>query len=128
MPSRARRVPKLLRTRAGSVRGLPLRAAPADDGAMADELMMLSFVVIGLTVLATAVVGTGFPASQRLTVLLPLVAGSGAGLASLAIAFVVIPDEAADTSYASGFLVSAIVGAAVVGLTLRRLVARGREA
>ena len=90
--------------------------------------MMLSFVVIGLTVLATAVVGTGLPASQRLTVLLPLVAGAGAGLASLAIAFVLIPDEAADTSYATGFLVSSVVGAAVVGLTLRRLVTRVRDA
>jgi hypothetical protein len=94
---------------------------------MADELMMLSFVVIGLTVLATAVVGTGLPATQRLTVLLPLVAGAGAGLASLAVAYVVIPEQAADTSYATGFLVSSVVGATVVGLTLRRLVNRVRE-
>jgi len=89
---------------------------------MEDELMMTSFVVIGLTVMATAIVGIGLPPSQRLTVILPLVGGAGAGVSSLAIAFVVIPDTARDTPYAVGFLVSSVVGAIVVALTLRRLV------
>lgn len=95
---------------------------------MEDELMMVAFVVIGLTVVATAIVGVGLPSEQRLAVILPLIAGAGAGVASLAIAFFVISDTADDEAYAVGFLASAIVGAAVSGLTLRRLVGRVREA
>ena len=95
--------------------------------AMEDELMTSAFVVIGLTVVATAIVGIGLPSSQRLTVILPLVAGAGAGVASFAIAILVIPDTAEDTPYAAGFLVSSVVGAIVVGLTLRRLVGRARD-
>lgn len=95
---------------------------------MEDELMMSAFVVIGLTVVATAVVGVGLPATQRLAVVLPLIAGAGAGVASLAIAFIVIPDSASPTTFAAGFLISSVLGAAVVGLTLRRLVERVRRA
>ncbi len=95
--------------------------------AMEDELMTSAFVVIGLTVVATAIVGIGLPSAQRLTVILPLVAGAGAGVASFAIAILVIPDTAEDTPYAAGFLVSSIVGAIVVGLTLRRLVGHARD-
>jgi len=93
---------------------------------MEDELMMSAFVVIGLAAVATAIVGVGLPPDQRLAVLLPLVAGAGAGVASFAIALIVIPDTASDTPYAAGFLVSSVIGAAVVGLTLRRLVDRVR--
>jgi hypothetical protein len=95
-----------------------------DDADMEDELMMSAFVVIGLTAVATAVVGVGLPAAQRLTVLLPLVAGAGAGVASFAAALIVIPETASDTPYAAGFLVSSVVGAIVVALTLRRLMRR----
>ena len=89
---------------------------------MEDEFMMSAFVVIGLTVVATAIVGVGLPSDQRLAVLLPLIAGAGAGISAFAIAILVIPDTASDTPYAAGFLVSAVIGATVVGLTLRRLV------
>jgi hypothetical protein len=93
---------------------------------MEEDLVMSAFVVIGVTVLATAIVGIGLPSSQRLAVVLPLVAGAGAGLSSLALAIAFIPDTSSDTTHAAGFLVSALVGAAVVGLTLRRLLARMR--
>jgi hypothetical protein len=99
----------------------------AQDAGMEDELMMAALVVIGLAALGTSVVGIGLPSSQRLSVLLPLIGGAGAGVSSLAIAIVVIPDTAADATYAAGFLVSSLVGATVVGLTLRRLVGRVRE-
>lgn len=94
---------------------------------MEDDLMMSAFVVIGLTVAATAIVGVGLPSAQRLAVLLPLIGGAGAGISSLAIAIIVIPDTAADSTYAAGFLISSLVGATVVGLTLRRLVGRAHE-
>ena len=94
---------------------------------MEDELVMLAFVVIGLAVLAAATVGIGLPSSQRLTVILPLVAGAGAGVTSLALANLVISENAADTAHAAGFLLSSIVGATVVGLTLRLLARRVRE-
>lgn len=87
---------------------------------MEDELMMSAFVVVGLTAVATAIVGVGLPPDQRLAVLLPLIGGAGAGVSSFAI--LVIPDTASDTPYAAGFLISSVVGATVVGLTLRRLV------
>lgn len=86
--------------------------------------MMTAFVVIGVTVVATMVVGIGLPSAQRLAVLLPLIAGAGAGVAAFATAILVIPETASDTPYAAGFLASSVIGAGVVGLTLRRLVAR----
>lgn len=85
---------------------------------------MSAFVVIGLTVVATAIVGVGLPSAQRLAVLLPLIGGAGAGIASFAAAIIAIPETASDTPYAAGFLVSSLIGAGVVGLTLRRLVLR----
>lgn len=86
--------------------------------------MMTSFVVIGLTVVVTAVVGVGLPSAQRLAVLLPLIGGAGAGIASFATAIIVIPETASDTPYAAGLLVSSVIGAVVVGMTLRRLTRR----
>lgn len=94
---------------------------------MEDDLMMSAFVVIGLTVAATAIVGVGLPSAQRLAVLLPLIGGAGAGISSLAIAIIVIPDTAGDPTYAAGFLISSLVGATVVGFTLRRLIGRAHE-
>jgi len=94
---------------------------------MEDELMMSAFVLIGLAVVAAAIVGVGLPPDQRLAVLLPLIGGAGAGVSSFAMAILVIPDTASDTPYAAGFLVSSVIGATVVGLTLRRLVGRMRD-
>ena len=61
---------------------------------MEDEFMMSAFVVIGLTIVATAIVGVGLPSDHRLAVLLPLIGGAGAGVSSFAIAILVIPDTA----------------------------------
>jgi hypothetical protein len=94
---------------------------------MEDELMMSALVVIGLTVVATAAVGVGLPSAHRLAVILPLIGGAGAGIASFAIAIIVVPDNAAGTTYAAGFLVSSVVGATAVGLTLHRLVRHVRD-
>ena len=94
---------------------------------MEDELMMSAFVLIGLAVVAAAIVGVGLPPDQRLAVLLPLIGGAGAGVSSFAMAILVIPDTASDTPYAAGFLVSSVIGATVVWLTLRRLVGRMRD-
>jgi hypothetical protein len=89
-------------------------------------LWMAALVVIGATAVWTAVAGIDLPAGERLTVLLPLVAGAGAGLAALAIVMVATPDDASDAAYAGGFLGASVVGSVVVALVLRRLLARSR--
>jgi hypothetical protein len=97
------------------------------DAGMEETLSMLSLIVIGVSTLATAVVALQLPASQRLTVVLALVAGAGAGLASLGIVMVALPDTAEDTTFAWGFLASSVVGAIAVGLMLARMVRSERE-
>ena len=94
---------------------------------MEETLSMLALVVIGVSGLVTAVVGLRLPAPQRLSALLALVAGAGAGLASLAISMIAIPDTADDTAFAWGFLGSSILGALVVGVMLVRIVGSERE-
>ena len=94
---------------------------------MSELLMMSALIVIGATAVWTAGAGVNLPGGERLTVLLPLVAGAGAGLAALAIAMVVIPDDATDTAYAGGFLAASIVGSVVVAILLRRLLARASD-
>jgi hypothetical protein len=109
------------------MQGLAGVTQPPHDAGMEEALSMLSLIVIGVSTLATAVVALQLPASQRLTVVLALVAGAGAGLASLGIVMVVLPDTADDTTFAWGFLASSIVGAVAVGLMLARMVRSERE-
>jgi hypothetical protein len=91
---------------------------------MSELLGMAGLVVIGATAVWTASTGIDLPAGERLTVLLPLVAGAGAGLSALGVAMVAIPDDASDTAYAASFLGASIVGSIVVAVILRRLLAR----
>ena len=91
---------------------------------MEELVWMSAFVVIGATAVWTAASGIDLPAGERLTALLPLVAGAGAGLAGLAVAMIAIPDDASDVTYAAGFLAASIVGSGVTAIVLRRLLSR----
>ena len=102
-------------------------ATDAHHARMEEILSMSALVVIGVSGLVTAVVGLQLPTPQRLSALLALVAGAGAGLAALAVSMIAIPDTADDTAFAWGFLGSSILGALVVGLMLVRIVGSERE-
>jgi hypothetical protein len=100
-------------SRGGSVVGLPT-APPSDDaGHVNDVTMYGSLFFIGMALALAGGIGVILPTGYRATVLLPLLAGAGVGIAGLAIGWSLISGGDLE-GWWRVFFISSIAGFATV--------------